>query len=231
MPSSNNLRFPVQNIIFDLDGTLVDSLAGIEASMAHALHDCLPSGLPGDLRRHIGPPIPEMFVRLFPDFEADTIKRLVAAFREHYDRKGYRESRLYPSVAQTLAALRNLEVVMFVLTNKPILATRAILDHAGISSYFTAIISASPDFAGKPDAAESLRRQYDLDPARTVVVGDGVDDRKAAERCGFDFILAGYGYGSAAAGDAHCALGVLKSFDEIPILLGKIKTNDSPRLF
>ena len=222
MPSSGNLKLPFQNIIFDLDGTLVDSLAGIEASMTHALRDCLPTGAPEDLRSRIGPPIPEMFSRLFPHFDADRIKRLVAAFREHYDREGYRGSHLYPTVRQTLAELRDREAIMFVLTNKPILATRAILEHTGIVSYFTAITSASPEFANKSEAAESLRRQHDLDPARTIVVGDGVDDRKAAQRCGFDFILAGYGYGNAAAGDGHNARAVLKSFDEILILLDKI---------
>src|SRR3954471_18542076 len=121
-----------ENFIFDLDGTLVDSVDGIEASVGHALRSCVPDRRSPDLREQIGPPIAKMFARMFPDLESATIEALIAAFRQHYDDQGCRLSRLYPGVTETLAALADRGSAMFVVTNKPLHATRVILQETGV---------------------------------------------------------------------------------------------------
>ena len=193
------------NIIFDLDGTLVDSLAGIEASSRHAVNQCFPAKSLPPMRELIGPPIAKMFARLWPELNASELETLVASFRQHYNAEGCFLSELYPGVRETLRTLQEYGATMFVLTNKPRHATGLILEHLRVLSCFTALVSPDsqePAFTAKREGAKLLREKYDLDPAATVLVGDGRDDAEAAEASGFSFLIAAYGYGSAAR-EAH----------------------------
>lgn len=202
------------NLIFDLDGTLVDSLAGIEASIRHAAGG---RQLP-PLRAQIGPPIAQMFWRMWPTLTETEHANLLKAFREHYDTEGCRDACLYPGVEETLKHLRKRGAILFVVTNKPIFPTRLILQGRGILHLFHDVISPdkrSPPFASKAEAVRVLRDQYQLNPAATAVVGDGLDDREAAAAAGFAFILASYGYGSAAGEGNAGALATLNSFSEL----------------
>lgn len=109
-----------ESIIFDLDGTLVNSLSGIEASARYAVEKCLPERKLPALRELIGPPIATMLAMLWPDLDQDRLKAVVTAFREHYDVQGCLLSELYPNVAETLDHLRHCGLRLFVLTNKPL---------------------------------------------------------------------------------------------------------------
>ncbi len=217
------LRF--SNLIFDLDGTLVDSSAGIEASIRYAVAGTFPSLVIPPIDRFIGPPIAQMFAQMWPNFVAAELDRLVAAFRQHYDAHGSAESRLYPRVRETLDVLRESGAAMFVLTNKPFRATRNILKQTAIADFFEEIVSpdaVDPSFASKSAGAEYLRERHRLDHARTVVIGDGRDDATAAKECGFAFILARYGYGAAATEETSAAFASLASFEEMVPLLNAI---------
>ena len=91
---------------------------------------------------------------------------------------------------------------MFVLTNKPATPTKTILEALGLAGFFAGVLAPdSPEspFASKPDGARALIRLFALDADQTTLVGDGADDAAAAEACGFRFIAAAYGYGTAAA--------------------------------
>jgi len=186
------------NLIFDLDGTLVDSLPGIEASTRFSLSMFSPMKELPPMRSVIGPPIGKMFARLWPDLTAAQLGELVARFRKHYDATGCRLSQLYPGVLDTLQKLKAREDNLFVLTNKPLRASHVILDHLGVLSYFTELVSPDrrePAFLSKTDGARYLVDKYYLDKGSTVLVGDGLDDFAAADACGFVFIEAAYGYG------------------------------------
>lgn len=190
-----------RNLIFDLDGTLVDSLGGIEASTRHALAGCIPGRALPPLRDLVGPPIAQMFARAWPDLRPQEIERLVTYFRQHYDAEGCLASELYPGVRETLRELADRGAQMFVLTNKPRHASTVILEHLGIASHFVALVSPDsqePALRAKAEGAQLLEVKYALDPASTMVIGDGLDDEQAANACGFAFLVAAYGYGSAA---------------------------------
>lgn len=217
-----NVALRFSNLIFDLDGTLVDSSAGIAASIRYAVAETFPSLVVPSIDRFIGPPIAKMFAQMWPHFAPAELDALVAAFREHYDTHGSAESRLYPRVCETLQVLRELEATMFVLTNKPLRATQNILKQTAVADFFEEIISpdaVDPAFASKTAGAEYLRARHLLEGARTAVIGDGQDDAAAAGACGFTFIFARYGYGAAANEYASAAVASLDSFDEVVPLL------------
>ena len=207
----------MKNVIFDLDGTLVDSLTGIEQSVRAAITLVLPEVPMPDLRAVIGPPIATMFARLWPELAPETMERLVAEFREHYVSTGCLASRPFPGVPETLSQLHSGGRRLFVLTNKPAAPTRKILGHLALQRFFTA--AHSPDsvtlpFSSKPDGARLLMRAFGLEPETTALVGDGADDAASADSCGFRFIAAGYGYGNPVSKDR------IEKFSEIvPVLL------------
>jgi len=191
----------ISTVIFDLDGTLVDSLPGIEASTRHAVAKCLPDRVLPSMRDLIGPPLRTMLANLWPDLQAAQLDPLVASFRAHYDAKGCRLTTLYPDVPEVLRTLAEREIGMHVLTNKPYEPTLTILEHTGIRDRFQDVVSpdiVQPLLPTKVEGARLLRDRHGLDPAVTLLVGDGLDDLVSAEACRFAFAVAVYGYGSAA---------------------------------
>jgi phosphoglycolate phosphatase len=213
-------------MIFDLDGTLIDSLPGIEASLRHAVQQTLPRRTLPDMRASIGPPVGKMLAQLWPDLSAEEAQRAVAAFRQHYDGEGCLNSEPYPGVADTLEKLRLAGVHMFVLTNKPLAPTRRILEHTHLGRFFRDVIcpdSSDPPFARKGQGALALAQRHKLSPEEALIVGDGIDDAAAANECGFGFIAAAYGYGKAASELPPGAMAV-KSFFEIALLVLRRET-------
>jgi phosphoglycolate phosphatase len=209
------------NIIFDLDGTLVDSLPGIEASARYAVEKCLPGiPLPG-MRALIGPPIRTMFAQLWPERDRVEIEALVAAFRQHYDTEGCLLSQSYPGVHDTLRDLHDAGMAMFVLTNKLSHSADIILEKAGIRQFFSDVMSpdsVEPPYAVKSEGAALLQTRYHLVPGRTLLMGDGVNDLEAAAACGFVFVEAAYGYGNPGQASGR-GISPAQTFSEIARLM------------
>lgn len=208
-------------VVFDLDGTLADSVPGIEASLRHALAQACASLELRDLRSAIGPPIKVMVMRLWPKLSEGEVDRIVAAFRAHYDIEGCRQARLYEGAAETLALLRERGLRLFLLTNKPAGATRTMLGRLGIDPFFAAVMSpdGDPSFSVKREGARCLQERFELPAESTVLVGDGPDDATAAQACGFGFIAAAYGYGRVLADENVEAAAVLKCLPDLHRIL------------
>ncbi len=206
------------NVIFDLDGTLVDSLPGIEESARVAIARVLPEEPVPELRALIGPPIATMFALAWPDLDQLRLEQLVSEFRKHYDAAGCLLSKPYPQVAETLAHLHQAGRRLFVLTNKPTAPAKKILAHLGWSAFFTEIMgpdAVSPPFHRKSDGARLLSQKHGLAPGSAILVGDGVDDGEAAAAGGFPFVVASYGYGKAADKKLFTPLATVKNISEI----------------
>ncbi len=193
----------LQTILFDLDGTLVNSLPGIEWSLRQALTQVVPDRADEltDLASRIGPPIRQILAEALPDLSLPTLDKLVSQFRFYYDTQGWQKTRPYPAVGATLAHLRGLGLTCFIVTNKPSLATSKIVDHLGLRTYFQEIVS--PDapagsFSSKTAATSYLVGKYRLNRSRTLFVGDSADDAGAAQSLGLAFAAAAYGYGGAS---------------------------------
>lgn len=192
----------VDNLIFDLDGTLIDSFPGIQYAIKEALKITLPGRPIPNLRPLIGPPIREIFKKVIEDAAPDLINELERQFRLIYDNIGWRKSIAYKGLSETLAQLARLGVTDFIVTNKPILSTSKILFRLGINQYFREFISPDikePIFNSKAAMIAYLLKKHSLDKNTTAYVGDSEDDRLAAKKCHVKFVAIAYGYGKVLA--------------------------------
>jgi phosphoglycolate phosphatase len=191
---------PYDTVIFDLDGTLVDSrpgiLAGIRFMLAKLGHE-LPAD--ADLDWMIGPPIEQAMARLLAPFGDDRVALAVATYREHYSTIGLYDVEPYEGIPALLDELSAEGRTLLVGTSKLAPFARRVLDHLGFMPRFAAIHGAEPDgrFRQKADLLRHVVAEHRLDPSRTVMVGDREHDVLAARACGLDVVGVTFGYGNA----------------------------------
>ena len=188
-----------KNIIFDLDGTLIDSFPGIFESLRHAVAEVDPSLELTSLKYHIGPPLSKMLSRMWPDLTEEVRNEVLREFRLDYNNRGCLFSIAYTGIPEALSQFQSSGRKLFVLTNKPQAPTLRILTHLGLDSHFTEILSPdtlTPPLSTKSEGALHLVETHRLMAHETLLVGDSPDDLKAACAAGFSFIEASYGYGN-----------------------------------
>ncbi|MCD9033756.1 HAD hydrolase-like protein [Luteimonas sp. Y-2-2-4F] len=187
-------------LFFDLDGTLVDSEAGILGGIAHALAEMGEPALPREaLLGWIGPPMADSFDRLFAGDAART-RRALALYRERYDRQGWREVRAYPGIGDAVEALRAAGHRLAVATSKSERFARRIVDALPFGAAFETVVGASEDGSRRyKDAliAEALAR-LSLAPAACRMIGDRRMDIEGARQHGMRSIGVLWGFGGEA---------------------------------
>ena len=190
-----------ETVIFDFDGTLIDSAPGIEYSLLESIRLILPEvvmELP-DIRAHIGPPLPELVKQLLPEATPEVADRIESRFRSIYDDTGWQQTRVYKNVRETLSWLVDRGIGCFLVTNKRLRPTRQILTEFGLLPFFREVVSADANlvaFQSKEAIVRYLIEKHLLNPAKTLMVGDTSDDAAAAQMCGMNFAVAAYGYGN-----------------------------------
>jgi phosphoglycolate phosphatase len=191
----------IDAIIFDLDGTLVDSSDGVLESFAGAFETCgvaPTSSLTPDI---IGPPLLCALRALAGTEDASIIEPLAAAFKSYYDEIGYRATKSYSGVSEMLQRLTQGHRPVFVATNKRKKPTDAIMGMLNWSRYFQevyALDSLCPPALTKGALISYILSTYKLPPERTLYVGDREDDFLAATEAGVQFYRATWGYGDCS---------------------------------
>ncbi|MCW2312794.1 HAD family hydrolase [Rhodoferax antarcticus] len=188
----------IQNVIFDLDGTLIDSSASILASY-NAAFEC--AGLTPVLALTadiIGPPLRPTLQMLSGSSDTELLNGLTRAFIAHYDSTGYRYTTVFEGVDAFLRELAEAAVPLFIVTNKRIAPTKLILDYLGWAGLFQGAYALDSWGSPLPSKEAVIRRTielHSLQPDATLYVGDRDDDRFAAEQAGVAFFLVPWGYG------------------------------------
>lgn len=211
------------DILFDLDGTLIDSSPGILASFGRILAaDGLQPAVPLEASL-IGPPLAATLRKVSglgsPGDEA-RLARLVEAFKQDYDTAGYLATEVFPGVAAGVAHLAAAGARLFIVTNKRMVPTKKILAALGLAQYFAGIHTrdeTDPPAPSKAAVTQRIIGRYGIDGGRAFFVGDSDEDAAAARENGLAFIHATYGYG--AAGIAARPDAVLDRFADLPGLI------------
>ncbi len=185
-------------VIFDLDGTLVDSAPDIARAVATTLREAGVEPPPVDaVKAMVGDGARVLIDRALAAAGAQRDQdRLLARFLEHYRDGLCVDSRLYDGVTEALASLKAQGFKIGVITNKPGDLARGLLATLGIAGFFQTVIGDGDGFPRKPDpaAARSLMESAGASAATTVVVGDGLPDVHMGLAIGLRVVAAGWGY-------------------------------------
>lgn len=188
-----------QYLLFDFDGTLVDTSEGILKSVKYAQTKLGLRELSHDqLVSFIGPPLKESFIRYYSMTDNDA-EDAVNAFREYYSTEGVHQCALYPHVDEVLNALCADQKTLFVATSKPTKFAKMIADRFKISAYFREIVGSNLDNTRekKKEVIQYILNQYpDVDKSEFVMIGDTLNDIDGAHSCGIKAIGVTYGFGT-----------------------------------
>ena len=186
-------------IVFDLDGTLVDSRRDLAESANTLLAACgCPTQSETAIGRMVGDGAATLVARAFAASGCQAPSDALARFLAIYDARLLQCTRPYPEIEGVLAALEP-RLPLAVLTNKPLASTRRILDGLGLARYFPPdlVVGGDGPFPRKPDPAglQLLCARAGVPPGTTLLVGDSVVDWRTARAAGTRICLAGYGFG------------------------------------
>lgn len=194
-------------MIFDLDGTLVETAPDLHAALNHTLdYKGLEPVSLDRVRMMIGDGAKAMIRKGLSHRgadidEAEINSDLWPVFLEHYRKNITRLSVPYENSVETLGALKGAGAKMGVCTNKPQHLAEAVLGGLGLDRYFAATVGGDALETKKPDGAHILETVVRVggDPRRTIMVGDAWTDEKAARNAGLPFIFVSFGYGTLSA--------------------------------
>ncbi len=184
-------------IVFDLDGTLVDSLRDIAESVNAALTQ---HGLPGhaveDYRWMVGDGIRRLVERALPSERRDLIEATLAVQREYYYMHICDHSMPYPGIDELLHTLQSKPVQLGVLSNKTHALVQSLVDKVFPDHPFAVVRGARPDVPLKPDptALREILSQWSVSAEETLYVGDSAVDMQTAIRAGAYAVGVAWGF-------------------------------------
>lgn len=209
-------------VLFDLDGTLIDTSDGVIGSAFYALETL---GYPhGEFREYfpfLGPPLSYGFGVVCGVKESD-IPRAIEVFRRRYvGEEWYLRSTVYPGIPELLSALKNAGRRIAVTTSKHESAADKILNKLGLYDFFDLVVGSSdePDRQTKEGVLRCALGKLGAAPEDSVLVGDRIYDADGAAAVGVDCIAALWGFGTREEFSSCRTVGCALSPDEVKTLL------------
>lgn len=189
----------IRAVVFDLDGTLVDSAGEIAAALARSFESLGLETLPrAQVEQLIGKGVRVLIERALAMRGAGGIDvdDAVARFESHYAATVGTGATLFAGVSEGLGILEARGMPMAVVTNKPRYFTLALLERLGIARYFRAVVAGDDGFEKKPaaDMLLAAARELGVAPAAALMIGDSGNDTVAARAAGCPVWCVRHGY-------------------------------------
>lgn len=189
-------------VIFDLDGTLIDSVPDIAVAVDATLDELnRPAVGETQVRAWVGNGAARLLHRALTgemqgEAEPEQFERAMAAFGRHYSQRLWQASACYPGVPEVLGQLRERGARLACVTNKPERFTQPLLEQTGLEAYFELILAGDSLPAKKPDPLPLLTamERCGATPESTLMVGDSASDVGAARAAGVGVACLSYGY-------------------------------------
>src|SRR6516162_2183144 len=225
-------------LVFDLDGTLVDSAPDLRAALNQMLRErgCPALSLP-QVKRMIGDGVPALVARAVAASGADPddAPGALPRFLELYEANAIQLTRPYPKVPETLASLRRRGYRTAICTNKPQRATLAVIQGLGLLPLFDAIAGGDRFPVRKPDPGHLTALIAELGGSReaAAMIGDNENDAASARAAAIPLLLMRYGYARVDP-DTLAADAILDHFSDLPGALDRLglipKSENTDRL-
>lgn len=213
-------KIAVDLIVFDLDGTLADTLPDIVAAANFACRRLgLPEHLPTAVRGMIGGGERKLIERLVGPAHQDRVEECLQLYLDHYTRHNGELTRIYPGVPETLGLISGKKLA--VLSNKLQRLTRQTLEAIDIAGFFAAIRGGGDGLPLKPapDQLLALTADMGVKTSRTLMVGDKSADIQAGRAAGAFTAAVTYGYGDLNSLTAASPDFLLARFAQLPEIL------------
>jgi phosphoglycolate phosphatase len=193
----------IDNLLFDLDGTLTDPEAGIIGCFRFARDSLGDDDVMPDPGIVIGPPLRDSFRDLLTDPGDDRVEAAVRLYQKQFSESGMYDNVAYPEIPQTLTALGE-HSRLFVVTSKPTHFSEQILYHFGLLANFEVVYGSRPDgrHADKAGLIADAIANESLHPGRTIMIGDRNLDIRGAAANGVASIGVLWGFGDRAEHEA-----------------------------
>jgi phosphoglycolate phosphatase len=188
-----------KSVIFDLDGTLIDSQESILNALRITLNKCgLRAAVPISSEL-VGPPLMDTLSRITAIKDAFILNMVSNEFKRYYDNEGYKQSTAYPGITYLLKSLHSQDFALYVATNKRLIPTQKIIDQLSWRDLFSEIycidLHVNNPFKNKAEMISALLDERLIDKKSVIYVGDRVEDYEAAKLNGLPCILVNWGYG------------------------------------
>ncbi|PAK87940.1 phosphoglycolate phosphatase [Stenotrophomonas rhizophila] len=214
------MSYPYPLVIFDLDGTLVDSAADIAEALNRTLEDWQLSRVPeATVLTWIGDGVRRLVEQAFTALRSDVdLDRVMPGFMRHYEACLLRSPRLYDGVVPALEALRARNVTLAICTNKPSAMVAPLLAHLGVQDFFAMVLGGDSLPERKPSGVplRHIAEAFNEAPGAALMVGDSITDYRAAVDAGMPVALVRYGYPRGLDLDTVDAVAVVDDLRALP---------------
>ncbi|MDL2307007.1 HAD hydrolase-like protein [Desulfovibrio sp. OttesenSCG-928-C06] len=187
-----------ETVIFDMDGTMLDSAPGILKSMRHTIHQMgYPEPPQSELRKFLGPPLRFSFEHVV-GMDSETAAQAVKIYRAHYAENGIQDCALYPGVDSLLRDLQKAGVKVCLATSKIAVMAQKILVNFNLTDvfYYTEESTGAETNPSKSAKVAKVLEVTGTAPERAVMIGDTKYDAASASENKVPFIGVLYGYGT-----------------------------------
>jgi phosphoglycolate phosphatase len=207
-------------VLFDLDGTLIDSIPDLAGAVNRLLAAEGRAPLPADqIKLMVGDGAGTLVARAFAargGLPGPEVEPYLARFLADYEPRSAELTRPWPGVEAVLADLKGRGLQLAVCTNKPSVATAEVLGALGLAGWFDAVVGGDDVPALKPDPlhVHACLDRLGVRPDQAVLVGDSINDVLAAKAAGVPSIVVSFGYARGPAAELGADL-VIDSFSEL----------------